>query len=209
MMGMIYGFDNDSDDSVQEFIDFVNASNAPIVMAGLLNALPCTPLITRMQKQGRMIQTSSGNNSDGIINFIPYNFSVQQAEQNYLLILQGIYNPQVYFARVMRHLELIDPELQSNYRAGNNSLAYLIKILTKKHALTYWRYLPVALACAKRRCGFNTPGYMAIVAEFFSLCAQYTHFSSQVSVQRKNIARRDYTDTQMVSWRELQMSEVD
>lgn len=131
MMGMIYGFDNDSDDSVQEFIDFVNASNAPIVMAGLLNALPCTPLITRMQKQGRMIQTSSGNNSDGIINFIPYNFSVQQAEQNYLRILQGIYQPQVYFARVMRHLELIDPELQSNYRAGNNSLTYLVKILTK------------------------------------------------------------------------------
>ena len=209
MMGMIYGFDNDSDESVQEFIDFVNASNAPIVMAGLLNALPCTPLITRMQKQGRMIQASSGNNSDGIINFIPYNFSVQQAEQNYLRILQGIYHPQVYFDRVMRHLELIDPGLQSNYRASHNALAYLIRILTKKHALSYWRYLPAALACANRRCGFNTPGYRAIVAEFFSLCGQYTHFSSQINAQRKNIAQRNYTDAQRVSWRELQMAETE
>ena len=209
MMGMIYGFDHDSDESVQEFIDFVNASNAPIVMAGLLNALPCTPLITRMQKQGRMIQASSGNNSDGIINFIPYNFSVQQAEQNYLRILQGIYHPQVYFARVMRHLELIDPELQSNYRAGHNALAYLVRILTRKHALSYWRYLPAALACANRRCGFNSPGYMAIVAEFFSLCGQYTHFSSQINAQRKNIAQRQYSDAQRVSWRELQMTEIE
>jgi len=209
MMGMIYGFDHDSDESVQEFIDFVNASHAPIVMAGLLNALPCTPLITRMLREGRMIKASSGNNSDGIINFIPYNFSVQQAEQNYLRILQGIYHPQAYFSRVMRHLELIDPDLQSNYRAGNGSLAYLFKILSKKHALTYWRYLPDALAIANRRCGFNTPGYMAIVAEFFSLCGQYTHFSSQVNAQRKNIAQRDYTDSQSISWRELLAMEME
>ena len=206
MMGMIYGFDHDSDESVQEFIDFVNASHAPIVMAGLLNALPCTPLIARLQKAGRMIQASSGNNSDGIINFIPYNFSVQQAEQNYLRILLGIYHPQAYFARVMRHLELIDPDLQSNYRANNNALAYLVKILTKKHALTYWRYLPAALAIANRRCGFKTSGYMAVVAEYFSLCGQYTHFSSQINAQRKKITERDYTDLQSTSWRELRES---
>lgn len=206
MMGMIYGFDHDSDESVQEFIDFVNASHAPIVMAGLLNALTCTPLIARLQKAGRMIQASSGNNSDGIINFIPYNFSVQQAEQNYLRILLGIYHPQAYFARVMRHLELIDPDLQSNYRANNNALAYLVKILTKKHALTYWRYLPAALAIANRRCGFKTSGYMAVVAEYFSLCGQYTHFSSQINAQRKKITERDYTDLQSTSWRELRES---
>lgn len=209
MMGMIYGFDHDSDESVQEFIDFVNASHAPIVMAGLLNALPCTPLITRMQGEGRMIKASSGNNSDGIINFIPYNFSVQQAEQNYLRILQGIYHPQAYFKRVMRHLELIDPDLQSNYRAGNESLAYLYKILSKKHALTYWRYLPAALTIANRRCGFNTLGYIAIVAEFFSLCGQYTHFSSQINAQRENIAQRNYSDSQSISWRELRVKEME
>ena len=162
-----------------------------------------------MQKQGRMIQASSGNNSDGIINFIPYNFSVQQAEQNYLYILKGIYQPQVYFARVMRHLELIDPELQSNYRSGNGSLSYLVKILSKKHALTYWRYLPTALAIANRRCGLNISGYMAIVAEFFSLCGQYTHFSSQINAQQKNISQREYSDAQRVSWRELQMAETE
>jgi len=208
MMGMIYGFDHDTNESVHEFIDFVNASNAPIVMAGLLNALPYTELMKRLQTEGRIIQASSGNNSDGVINFIPYHFSVQQAEQNYLYILEHIYHPKAYFDRVFRHLELIDPELQSNYRAGNETSAYLAKILSRKHALTYWRYLPIALAIAKRRCGFNTPGFMAILAEFFSLCGQYTHFTGQIDAQRKHISERGYADSQRLSWSELQTSKI-
>ena len=208
MMGMIYGFDHDTNDSVDEFIEFVNASHAPIVMAGLLNALPCTDLMIRLRKQGRVIQASSGNNSDGIINFIPYHFSAQQAEQNYLRILRGIYHPQAYFDRVMRHLQLIDPELQRSYRAENNSVRYLIKILSKKHAVIYWQFLPKAMKIARKRCGFNTPGYQAILAEYFSLCAQYTHFRSQLAVQQKNIAQRDYQDWQRLSWRDMQASLV-
>ncbi len=202
MMGMIYGFDHDTNNSVQEFIDFVNESNAPIVMAGLLNVLPCTPLMERMQKEGRYRKSTSGNNSDGIINFIPYNFSVQQAEKNYLTILQGIYHPKAYFDRVMRHLELIDPMLLNNHRTTDGSIKYLFKILTRNHALTYWQYLPDALAIAKRRCGFNTPGYRVVVAEYFSLCGQYTHFVSQITVQQNNIQDRKYADWQRLSWKE-------
>ena len=203
MMGMIYGFDHDTNESVDEFIEFVNATNAPIVMAGLLNALPCTDLMTRLKKQGRMTQATSGNNSDGIINFIPYHFSAQQAEQNYLRILNAIYAPQAYFERVMRHLQLIDPALQSHYRSGNKSATYLVKILTKKYAWIYWRFLPKALHIAKARCGFNTPGYVAILAEYFSLCGQFTHFRSQITVQKRNIANRVYQDWQRRSWQEL------
>lgn len=204
MLGMIYGFDHDSNESVQAFIDFVNASNAPIVMAGLLNALPCTPLMTRLQQAGRLTHASSGNNSDGVINFIPYNFSIQQAELNYLHILEGIYHPPAYFKRVMRHLQLIDPELQSHYRSGNESFSYLVKILSRKHALLYWRYLPEAIAIANNRCGFNSASYRVILAEFFSLCGQYTHFVDQISAQRKHIAETEYNDRQQVSWKQQQ-----
>jgi radical SAM superfamily enzyme YgiQ (UPF0313 family) len=206
MMGMIYGFDHDTNDSVDEFIDFVNASNAPIVMAGLLNALPCTGLMERMEAEGRYIQSSSGNNSDGVINFIPYNFSVQQAEQNYLRILEGIYHPQAYFNRVMRHLECIDPLLQSNFRAGNDSVSYLVKILSKKHALIYWRHIPQVLKIAIRRCRFNPGCYKAILAEFISLCGQYTHFTGQINTQRKRISEKNYPRWQQFSWRELKAS---
>lgn len=203
MMGMIYGFDHDTNETVQEFVDFVNASNAPIVMAGLLNALPCTALMARMQREGRLIQSSSGNNSDGIINFIPNHISVQQAELNYLNILQQIYQPKAYFSRVMRHLQLIDPLLQSDYRGGSHSTHYLFKILSKKYAITFWRYLPLAHKIAKTRCGFNTAAYVALIAEYFSLCAQYTHFRGQIEVQQKNIAKRKYSPIQKSSWQQL------
>ncbi len=203
MMGMIYGFDNDTNESIEQFIDFVNASNAPIVMAGLLNALPYTGLMRRMEKEGRLLKASSGNNSDGIINFIPYHFSVQQAEQNYLCILEGIYQPKAYFNRVMRHLELIDPVLQSQYRVGNEKLSYLYKILTRKNALSYWRYLPQALIIAKRRCRGNASGFSALLAEYFSLCAQFTHFKEQIKIQRQTISERHYQKRQQLSWKSV------
>jgi hypothetical protein len=206
MIGMIYGFDHDTDETIQEFIDFVNASNAPIVMAGLLNALPCTGLMNRMKKQGRLLNTSSGNNSDGIINFIPYHFSVRQAEQNYLQILDGIYHPKAYFSRVMRHLQSIDPNLQSQYREDNEKLIYLIKILTQKNALSYWQHLPKALLIATKRCRFNKSGFLALLAEYFSLCAQFTHFNHQIKVQRQTISERSYKKSQQFSWQQLKNS---
>ncbi|KAF3982870.1 MAG: DUF4070 domain-containing protein [Methylococcales symbiont of Hymedesmia sp. n. MRB-2018] len=209
MMGMIYGFDHDTDETVDEFIAFVNASNAPVVMAGLLNALPYTGLMRRMEKQGRLLKASSGNNSDGIINFIPYHFSVKQAEQNYLLILDGIYHPKAYFDRVMRHLQLIDPSLQSQYRQGNEKLIYLLKILSKNNALSYWQYLPKALLIATKRCWNDKPGFVALVAEYFSLCGQYTHFKHQIKVQNQKISQRDYNKYQQLSWQQIENSVVE
>lgn len=210
MMGMIYGFDHDTHATVTQFIDFVNSSSSPVVMAGLLNALPCTPLLERIKKQGRYVQSTSGNNSDGVINFIPNHFSIQEAEQNYLSILQAIYHPDAYFVRVMRHLNLIDPNLQSQYRAERtNQINYLLKILTHKNALIFWRYLPQAIKIAKTRCGKNSSGFKAILAEFFSLCGQYTHYVHQVNVQRERIINRNYADWQKVSWQQLKMESTE
>lgn len=206
MMGMIYGFDHDTDRSVDEFIDFVNATHAPIVMAGLLNVLPLTGLMTRLEKEGRTIQATSGNNSDGVINFIPNHVSIKQAEQNYLRILQAIYHPDAYFKRVLRHLVLIDPNLQSRYRDGNNQLQYLIKVLTKKNAFIYWKYLPQAIAIAKQKSTDNKSNFNSILAEYFSLCAQYTHFSAQVQIQKTQISQRKYSNKQRLSWQQIKQS---
>ncbi len=204
MMGMIYGFDHDDNDSVEDFIRFVNATHAPVVMAGLLNALPCTGLMQKMQQQGRLLQSTSGNNSDGVINFIPNHFSVRQAEKNYLRILQGIYQSKSYFTRLMRHLSLIDPGLQSQYRQDNKKFIYLLKILFGKHSHLYWRYLFPALSIAIKRNYRNKAELMSLLAEYFSLCAQYTHFSAQVSAVQRRLARRVYNDNETQSWQQIQ-----
>ncbi len=204
MMGMIYGFDHDRQETVQPFIEFINASHAPIVMVGLLNALPHTPLIQRLKQQQRFIQGSSGNNSDGVINFIPYHLSIQQAEQNYLTIVQAIYQPSAFFKRVFRHLALIDPELQSQYRNRHGSLKYLINILCHENAFYFWRYLPQAIRLAKQRSQQDKTAFLTLMAEYFSLCAQFTHFRRQVNAQQQTIQHRQYQKKQQYSWRQRQ-----
>ncbi len=204
MMGMIYGFDHDSQKTVPAFIDFINASHAPIVMVGLLNALPHTPLIERLKQQQRFIQSSSGDNSDGVINFIPFNLSIQQAEQNYLSIVDAIYQPSAYFRRVLRHLALIDPHLQSQYRNQSGSLKYLFALLSRDNAVHFWRFLPQALQLARQRSRQDKTVFLTLMAEYFSLCAQFTHFRRQVDAQRQGIRHRRYNKAQQLSWREIQ-----
>lgn len=209
MMGMIYGFDHDSDETVERFIDFVNATHAPVVMAGLLNALPQTGLIRRMLNEGRFIQHSSGNNSDGVINFIPWQMSVRQAEQNYLKILEAIYRPEAYFQRVMRHLNIADPKLKGDFRGATEQMRAVGKILTRKHARLYWRYLPQAIKIAGRRFSPGSSGFKGLLADYFALCAQYTHFIGQTRALQRQVETRDYQDWQLFSWQQFLRADID
>ncbi len=209
MMGIIYGFDHDTETSADELIEFVNASNVPIVMAGLLNALPGTDLLTRLRREGRYLEASSRNNSDGVINFIPYNFSVQQAERNYLRIMQAIYSPEAYFARVMRHLQLIDPNLQHNPRPLSEKLAFLAKIMSRENAAIYWHYLPQALRIAKRRFAVNSPQFNALFAEYIALCGQYTHFVGQIRKLAERFTNKPWQPWQQISWLQILASDID
>ncbi|MFQ5885484.1 MAG: DUF4070 domain-containing protein, partial [Thermoplasmata archaeon] len=118
MIGIIYGFDSDTSESVDDLIDFINSTHVPTVMVGLLQALPNTKLWARMRKEGRLVEQSTGNNSDGTMNFIPYNISEKEAEQNYIRILEGIYNEDAFFTRVKRALRLIDPEVKDSSRSA-------------------------------------------------------------------------------------------
>ncbi len=209
MMGMIYGFDHDSDETVDRFIEFVNSTHAPVVMAGLLNALPHTGLMRRLQEEGRLIQQSSGNNSDGVINFIPWQLSVRQAELNYLKILRAIYTPEAYFQRVMRHLQCVDPVLKGDFRGTGDKLASLSKILTRRHALHYWRYLPDAIRVAGRRFKPSSAQFQGIVAEYFALCAQYTHFIEQTRTIERQIMARQYQPWQCFSWQQFLSTHIE
>lgn len=208
LMGMIFGFDSDTEASVDEFIDFVNATHAPIVMAGLLNALPKTPLMARMQSTGRFIKHTSGNNSDGVINFIPNHFSVRDAERHYVKILQQIYRADNYFVRVFRHLQLADPGEQGDFRSAKDNLRLAAKILSRNNALIYWKYLPMAHAIGNKRFGFNTPGYRFILAEYLSLCGQYTHFREQTRRKAEQIQTREYEPWQCHAWKDIEATKA-
>lgn len=71
MAGFIVGFDNDPEDIFERQINFIRESAIPLAMVGLLTALPDTQLWRRLEREGRLLRESTGNNTDGSLNFIP------------------------------------------------------------------------------------------------------------------------------------------
>jgi radical SAM superfamily enzyme YgiQ (UPF0313 family) len=208
MIGIIYGFDSDTSASVDDLIDFINKTHVPTIMVGLLQALPNTALWDRMRKEGRLVEKATGNNSDGTMNFIPYNISEKQAEQNYLRILEGIYNEDAFFARVKRALSLIDPEVKDSSRSIGEKIYSASRILTKENSSTYWRYLKEAQKIARERFGFNSKGYWYILSEYLTYCARYTHMKAQTQLVREQIESRDYKQWQLYSWKRFQELQI-
>src|SRR5205085_9771071 len=64
MAGFIVGFDSDPEDIFDLQINFIRESGIPLAMVGILSALPDTQLWRRLEKEGRLLGTTSGNNTD-------------------------------------------------------------------------------------------------------------------------------------------------
>jgi radical SAM superfamily enzyme YgiQ (UPF0313 family) len=56
IMGMIFGFDTDTEQTGQRVIRFVKEANGPLIYFNLLTALPKTPLWERLTREGRLIE---------------------------------------------------------------------------------------------------------------------------------------------------------
>lgn len=70
--GMIMGLDTDTYQTPDRILEFVEASNIPVLTINLLEALPRTPLYRRLQQEGRLIEDATGRESN--VDFkLPYN----------------------------------------------------------------------------------------------------------------------------------------
>ena len=69
--GFIVGFDNDPPSIFEELTEFIQESGIVTAMVGLLNAPEGTKLQKRLEAEGRMLKSFSGNNTDFSTNFIP------------------------------------------------------------------------------------------------------------------------------------------
>jgi hypothetical protein len=119
--GFIIGFDNDPQNIDDMMIDFIQRSNIPMAMLGLLTALPETKLYERLEREGRLKTASVGNNTHAF----DLNFATKMPEEQVLVkysrILNTIYDPSMknYFDRVDRMmdathwLEVVNRDVQS------------------------------------------------------------------------------------------------
>ena len=104
MAGFIVGFDNDPDDIFERQINFIRDSAIPLAMVGLLTALPDTQLWRRLEKEGRLLGESTGNNTNTALNFTP-KMDPARLVEGYISIMRTIYNPREYYKRVLDSLK--------------------------------------------------------------------------------------------------------
>jgi radical SAM superfamily enzyme YgiQ (UPF0313 family) len=104
MAGFIVGFDNDPADIFERQIDFIRESAIPLAMVGLLTALPDTQLWRRLEKEGRLLGESSGNNTNCALNFVP-KMDAALLVEGYQSIMRTIYKPSEYYHRALESLK--------------------------------------------------------------------------------------------------------
>jgi radical SAM superfamily enzyme YgiQ (UPF0313 family) len=102
--GFIVGFDSDPLTIFEQHIRFIQESGITTAMVGLLNAMKGTRLFQRLENENRMTNTSSGDNTDATINFIP-KMDLQVLLSGYKNIVDQIYSPSNYYKRIITFLK--------------------------------------------------------------------------------------------------------
>jgi radical SAM superfamily enzyme YgiQ (UPF0313 family) len=118
MGGFIVGFDSDKAGIFEQQSSFIERSGIVTAMVGLLMALPETRLFHRLKEEGRIIQGTTGNNVEAVLNFLP-KLDREYLIRGYRLLVKRLYAPDVYYQRILTFLREYrprGPSLRPNVR---------------------------------------------------------------------------------------------
>ena len=142
--GFIVGFDHDGPDIFDRQIEFIERAAIPEAMVGLLHAIPGTPLTARLKEAGRIkpIESIDQFGRTNIETVLPESILLA----GYKKILQTIYEPRQYLARVktmMAHRPKM--VVRHGWLEPRNILAGLRAMtaqgLVSSYRRDYWRFL--------------------------------------------------------------------
>ena len=105
MGGFIIGFDNDTEDIFRAQIEFITRARIDSAMIGILTALPRTQLWDRLQREGRLLGDSTGDQF-GMTNFVT-RLPQDKLLTGYSDILATLYSPANHFARLYNSIDAI------------------------------------------------------------------------------------------------------
>jgi len=161
--GFIVGFDNDPLSIFERQISFIQKSGIVTAMVGLLNAPHGTRLYHRLKKEDRLLNDSSGDNTDFSLNFIP-KMNVEILMNGYKKILSTIYSPKHYYKRVITFLKCykLKPLKRKIHFKFCNLKAFFKSIwflgIKGKERLHYWKLISWTLV--------RRPRFLGLAIEF-------------------------------------------
>ena len=101
--GMIVGFDHDDDSIFEEQLRFIQEARIPVSMTGMLQAMPKTPLYDRVEREGRLITESTGDQFV-LSNIVPQRMTRRALYQGYRWLAEQLYDFRNYRARTLEFL---------------------------------------------------------------------------------------------------------
>ena len=118
--GFIVGFDTEKGSMSQAMIECIEDTGIPVAMVGLLTALPNTQLTRRLEAEKRLLpfEAGAGDQCTAGLNFIPLR-PKREILHDYKSVLEKIYEPNTYFARVQRvGMALQRPKLDEKFNVA-------------------------------------------------------------------------------------------
>jgi radical SAM superfamily enzyme YgiQ (UPF0313 family) len=110
--GFIVGFDTEKVSMGQAMIDFIEETNIPVCMVGLLYALPGTQLTRRLAKEGRLHEGHDVMKVEGDQCTLGCNFDTKRPLRDILVdykaVLEHVYSPTAYAGRLTRLAAMLD-----------------------------------------------------------------------------------------------------
>jgi len=172
MGGFILGFDQDPPEIFEKMIAFIREAAIPVSMVGLLNALPNTRLWRRLSEEGRILQESRGDNTAGLMNFIP-RMNRDALLAGYREVLASIYSPSEYFERAQAMLgrlgKMPKPRLVlADFLALFRS--FVRQGIFARYRVAYWRFISRTL--------LRRPGHLGLAV---TLAVMGHHFFTLTS----------------------------
>jgi len=123
--GFIVGFDEDPPTIFGSQIEFIQRSGIVTAMVGVLMAPPGTRLFHRMESEGRLLPSGTGNNTDGTTNIVP-KMGLDRLTRGYHQVVNTIYSPKPYYERIRTFLREYKPR---RTRKSNYSPRYIAALL--------------------------------------------------------------------------------
>jgi len=104
--GMIVGFDADDATIFDDQIAFLTEARIPLVMMGMLQALPRTPLYKRVQAEGRLLpESTSASHSLGLSNIEPIRMTRLELLRGYRRLIGEIYSLEQFGKRARAFMD--------------------------------------------------------------------------------------------------------
>jgi radical SAM superfamily enzyme YgiQ (UPF0313 family) len=143
--GFIVGFDTDDADIFDRQLEFISGLAIPRAMVGILSALPDTALWRRLEKEGRLRCTPSGDQFERT-NFVTA-MDEYELVAGYRRLLAALYTDEAYYQRCEQHFERATFQrfaLKDGSMAGFLRSVWTIGIRGRRRRY-YWRLLARSL----------------------------------------------------------------